>query len=650
MLFLISISLLCISILLITSLFKLKRLSETVVIWALLAYSEIVFVFQIANLFSQLNATGFILILQTGILLISIFLWFSLKKPALVPKIKKIPSPIEILREKKNWPNVVLFLSLLAVLLLYFVLIYVVPPNNNDALSIHIARIIKWKQQGSYFPWETPFTWQVTFPVNAQLTYLWTVLFTNSDHFIAYIPCLSGLVTGILIYLLTMELGFTRRLSCFSALIWLAFPVVQLHLTSVRHDLISTWLFINIIYFLFLWKKRNQKKYMGFSALALGLVIGTNLSIAAYLPGIIIVAILLLVFHSISFKELVYWGSSAGLLFLVFSSPIYISNWFHFQSPVGPDAAAMTSVAITAETTIWNYLWINITRWCYQLFDFSWLPHALEVIVVNGKAWVMQQLFGVFRLQLEGNIATMNAHEFYWNTAYQLQEDEAWYGLIGALLIFPTSLIAFIQGIKKKNIYFLTPFIFFITALVTCSLIRPGWTPYDGRYFMPLSALCATLLPMWLKGEKSRTYIQYALVGLSLFTIMMVVAYNPSKQVVGGAAIWNMNRIDRLTRQSYTSKEMLYLVEGAIPEDAVVGIATNHIDYQEYGIFGENFTRRIVNVYPPEKIADKTWLNQRGVTYLLILVSEGYPSGIANGYQYVESLGDWVVYTNQTLP
>ena len=650
MLFLISISLLCISILLITSLFKLKRLSETVVIWALLAYSEIVFVFQIANLFSQLNATGFILILQTGILLISFSLWFSLKKPALVPKIKKIPSPIEILREKKNWPNVVLFLSLLAVLLLYFVLIYVVPPNNNDALSIHIARIIKWKQQGSYFPWETPFTWQVTFPVNAQLTYLWTVLFTNSDHFIAYIPCLSGLVTGILIYLLTMELGFTRRLSCFSALIWLAFPVVQLHLTSVRHDLISTWLFINIIYFLFLWKKRNQKKYMGFSALALGLVIGTNLSIAAYLPGIIIVAILLLVFHSISFKELVYWGSSAGLLFLVFSSPIYISNWFHFQSPVGPDAAAMTSVAITAETTIWNYLWINITRWCYQLFDFSWLPHALEVIVVNGKAWVMQQLFGVFRLQLEGNIATMNAHEFYWNTAYQLQEDEAWYGLIGALLIFPTSLIAFIQGIKKKNIYFLTPFIFFITALVTCSLIRPGWTPYDGRYFMPLSALCATLLPMWLKGEKSRTYIQYALVGLSLFTIMMVVAYNPSKQVVGGAAIWNMNRIDRLTRQSYTSKEMLYLVEGAIPEDAVVGIATNHIDYQEYGIFGENFTRRIVNVYPPEKIADKTWLNQRGVTYLLILVSEGYPSGIANGYQYVESLGDWVVYTNQTLP
>jgi hypothetical protein len=357
-----------------------------------------------------------------------------------------------------------------------------------------------------------------------------------------------------------------------------------------------------------------------------------------------------LIFHKVTRKQIWHWGCAALLAFLLFSSPIYISNQIHFNSPVGPDAADMTSVAVTNEMPLGKYLMVNITRWCYQFIDFSGLPQPLADAGVQGKAWIAEHLSTFLHVNLEGDLATMNEHVFSWRTSYPLQEDEAWFGLIGVGLVFPTTLVAFFQGIKKRQFLFLLPFIFLLTGMLTCSLIRPGWTPYDGRYFMPLAAISTALLPMWFQGKKTASIRQYLVLFFALSSILMILVFNPAKQIVGGAAIWNMNRIDRMTRQSYTSKEMLYMVEGAIPTDAVVGVATNNIDYQEYGIYGESFSRTVIDVFPPQKIADADWLKQRNIEYLLIFVSPGYPAQIADGYVYKESLGDWVLYTKQDQP
>jgi len=51
-------------------------------------------------------------------------------------------------------------------------------------------------------------------------------------------------------------------------------------------------------------------------------------------------------------------------------------------------------------------------------------------------------------------------------------------------------------------------------------------------------------------------------------------------------------------------------------------------------------------VFPPERISDPDWLAQQSIEYLLVLVSEGYPDVIADDYQYVDSLGDWIVYSS----
>lgn len=646
MAFFLSIILLLLTTLFFSAQLRLKRLSEAILAWALVGFACLVFVFTIANQLKGLGSQHLVLGLQAGLLLVSAVSWLLAQRPKIIPESQVDINLGAFCKERKNWFLLILAICVAGVLLLSAVLNYIVPPNNNDALSYHVARIVRWMQQGSTSPWETPFFWQLSFPLNAQLVYLWTLLFTNSDHFIAFIPMIAGLLTSLIIYLLAQELGFSRRNAVFSALIWLTLPVVQLHLTSVRHDLISTWLFLSTFYFFHRWGKTREFAYLLLSALALALVVGTNFSIAAYLPGMVLMLLLGFVFYRYSFKQVLQWVGVTLLCFLLFSSPIYVSNAIYFGSPLGPDAAQMTSAAVAEEMPLGKYIIVNATRWFYQLLDFSWLPKPVQQALISAKAWLARLVFTPLGLNLEGDIATLDAHRFTWGRLYQLQEDEAWFGLIGGLLIFPTSLAAFVQGLKRKDILRIMPFVFFLTVLVTCSLIRPGWTPFDGRYFMPLAAMCTAFLPLWLQG-KSAKGVEAIVVAVSIFSMAMVVLFNPAKQVIGGAAIWKMNRIDMLTRQSYSSKEMLYLAE-AIPSGATVGVAAKPQNYQEYGLFGEDFSRKVVNIDPIENIENLEWLDARGVKYLLVNEIDIGVLQPPQEFRYVDSLGDWILYQRDT--
>ena len=646
MAFILSILILIATTLFLSAHFKLKRWSEAILAWALVGFACLVFVFTIANQLKGLGSQQVVLGLQAGLLLVSAISWLLAQRPKIIPDSKVDINLGAFCKERKNWFLLILAICVTGVLLLSVVLNYIVPPNNNDALSYHVARIVRWMQQGSTSPWETPFVWQLSFPLNAQLVYLWTLLFTNSDHFIAFIPMIAGLLTSLIIYLLAQELGFSRRNAVFSALIWLTLPVVQLHLTSVRHDLINTWLFLSTFYFFHRWGKTREFAYLLLSALALALVVGTNFSIAAYLPGMVLMLLLGFVFYRYSFKQVLQWVGVTLLCFLLFSSPIYVSNTVYFGSPLGPDAAQMTSAAVAEEMPVGKYIVVNATRWFYQLLDFSWLPQPVQQALVSAKAGLARLVFTPLGLNLEGDIATLDAHRFTWGRLYQLQEDEAWFGLIGGLLIFPTSLAAFVQGLKRKDILRIMPFVFFLTVLITCSLIRPGWTPFDGRYFMPLAAMCMAFLSLWLQGKGAKG-VEAIVVAVSIFSMAMVGLFNPAKQVIGGAAIWKMNRIDMLTRQSYSSKEMLYLAE-AIPSGATLGVAAKPQNYQEYGLFGADFSRKVVNIDPLENIADLNWLDARGVKYLLVKASDVGGLHPPQEFRYVDSLGDWILYQRET--
>jgi hypothetical protein len=283
-------------------------------------------------------------------------------------------------------------------------------------------------------------------------------------------------------------------------------------------------------------------------------------------------------------------------------------------------------------------------RWGYQMADLSGLPDFIVKTGTRIKASIGEVVFNGINLEVEGESATLADHVFSLAAHPRLQEDEAWFGILGFFLIVPTSIVALVYGIKKRDLLYTVPILFLVTSYITCSMIRPGWTPYDGRYFMPLAAISTPLFAMWIPPKRIGVWVGWLTAIISLISIGMVILFNPAKQIVGGSSIWKMNRIDRLTRQVYSAKEMVYLVEAAIPEAASVGVATNRVDYFSYPLYGEHFARKIFDVVPPTSLVDEAWMDFNDINYLLVLKADDFPDKVSNSFEYLDSLGDWIVY------
>jgi hypothetical protein len=182
---------------------------------------------------------------------------------------------------------------------------------------------------------------------------------------------------------------------------------------------------------------------------------------------------------------------------------------------------------------------------------------------------------------------------------------------------------------------------------VTFAFLRSGWTPYDGRYFMILFAFLCLGLTALLDTLKTKLglVLIYAISILSILTLFMSVYGNPAKSFWGYKAFWKQHRFDSISAQSYTTKEMLYVVDQTVPEDGVLGIATQAIVYYEYGLFGEHFTRTIVPIFPDDRICDHVWLLEQGIEYVLLDAGNpDYPSCSLGKYEAQKSMKNWIVF------
>ena len=311
----------------------------------LVFFSIIVFVMTISGLFYQMNNPWVVLGFQLILLVITSLvtrLWF-IPRQATFPF--KIPS-ISLKAWRPSLPEAIFVVVTAAVAILNLIYVLFVPPNNNDSLAIHLARIGMWDQTGSWLPWNTKVFWQLSFPFNAEIFSYWTLLFTRGEHLLGLITYISGYLSILVVYKLAQEITQKRGIALIAALTWAAFPVVQLNFTSTRHDHPSSLLILAAIYFFYQHLKQKNSSYLVITGLAIGLSIGTNYSVAGYLPGLAILFVLYwVVLKQITFREMVTLGGASLMAFLLLSSPVFISNIVTFGSLLGPDALEMTSQA-----------------------------------------------------------------------------------------------------------------------------------------------------------------------------------------------------------------------------------------------------------------------------------------------------------------
>lgn len=550
-----------------------------------------------------------------------------------------------------------------------------IPQNNMDSLSTHLSRIVYWRQNGSFLPWETLRLDQVWYPVNAQLQTYWTLLFLGSDRLVGGVQWLAALVSAAGVFGLARTFGYGRRGAAFAALIFLSFPLIALQATTTQTDLVTTAFFVPAVYFLILGVREGRLSLLSLSALSVGIGIGVKKSYFLLLPVLAVFVLLaFLQWGRRSLKPLMFWTFNVAAAAALFGVYMYAVNWVCFGNPFGspdyldtmietpqtlPDAsdrtphlAALTPAPAPQPEILLEALY-NAPRLLYQALDTSGLPRPLDGYAHKVKLRAARAFFAFIGFEeIEGTAYAAPGHAFSFADKNINEESHAWYGPLSFLLIFPALILEGWRGVRRRSFLPLGAGIALLVFLPLEIILRPGWDPFQGRYFAPLVALCAPLMAVWFR-EKGGSIHEWIIGGLAGMILAVTLLYNPSKPTLGKYAeefhVWtNPDRIFIQTLQRKNDREMYYLVEKFVPADATLGY---YIPFfvLDYPLFGKNVSRRLVPIVSHTQFTDLHWLRERGIAYLLIPAQEGYPLPPSE-FTLIRQRAGWNLYSREIVP
>lgn len=682
MLFLISILLVLAFSLLLGACLKLKNRAAYILCLYILATANIIVCGLLASFFSQMNSVYFYLACQTMLFLAAYLVWFFQKKPALSGAWQDkvhIPGKVWLRYSWRFWKINWIFAVIVA---LFYILgawlILNVPPNTNDALTTHLARIGFWLQHGNMLPWTTSNLFMLIYPVNANLVMLWSMLFTQSAAFTGFVQWSAALAGAVAVYGISRLLGWKRAPSVFAGLVWLGLPEILLQSTTSQLDLVVAVFFVIAVYFLLLGVKEGSMSCAILSALAFGISLGTKQIVLFTIPGLVIFLILIwLKDRKNSGKYLLIWAGLTVGFSLLLGSYIYIQNTSLFGNPLGNESTLSQQTSGSDPAQWKDNLFFNSTRLFYQSLDPTGMPPVFVDNLVDFKTRILRPLFGALGMDLESETALgMPQNRFQYSSIPPIQEDRAWYGLLGVLLLLPLSVVQLISGIRKRNpigpgLVFLA-FSFSLCVI----LIRPGWTPNQGRYFIIPVTLMAPFVASIVRKDLAWKILDWAIVILTAVTMFNTTVSNVGKPLLAYrdlqvwlkpyAAKWgqaNTERVNALLQYSFPSEKTIFdldrtsrqliqsgmsvkpvkFVNQFVPADMVLAIQIPS-SYSLFPFFGENLRRKLFPIESSEALPNQQWFLENQIQYLLIYQNSRDGSPLPSWLIPYQASGDWVIY------
>lgn len=636
--------------------FNIKELVAFLLALYLIFFSLIVLTVEISGFVGLLSSPWFFLFIQ-GLEFIAAFIfWLRKGKPDLF---KVIPS-IKWIEIKRYNPATIGFIIL--VFLTYGVLVWLIvtiPPNNADSMHTHLARVMYWLQQGSLKHINSYSVFAQIYPFDAQLPILWTILLTQTDKFVGFIQFFAGITTATAIYAICRLMNGTVKNSLLIGLLFLTFPLIVFESTSTQFDLVVTAFFTISIFFFFRFYNTNKVINLLFSGLALGLSIGTKETIFMMFPGYLFMALWMFNRNKKVWKKIFLWVTFTIASFLIMGSYPYFNNFIQFKNPFGPTEHVMQDSQ--GRFNISEKFRFVPARFIYQFISFDALPVQMAEKGSEYKNYLFGFLDLKLNLQMESLRAVKEEEEpFLFSTRPTYNENQSWFGFASVLLLTPALFFGIIKGVREKNFVSLSLVIYTIGFFFIEIILRPGWDPYQGRYFI-LSTAAAMPLCIYLFTEKipSKIYITVTCL-IALLTMITAVLSNEQKPILGRMVVENRfkeleytisqgNFIDKgikkisLKTLSYLSynlpfykpfykynevelrtfssrhvhEEIVWVVEDLVPPNARMGVILGGGSF-DYVFFGPTLQRQLVNINPPNMLNNTDWLDNQKLSFVLI--------------------------------
>ena len=193
------------------------------------------------------------------------------------------------LRDALREPAIAVVAAVAAAALVYSIALAVIPaPNDEDALSYHLARAAFWTQQeriGS-IPGALD-TRLEAFAPNAEIAMAFTMAVSGSGRYAPLVQLLCAVASAVAVAALARRLGLGTRESVLGGLLFLTAPVVLLQASTALTDVVVGAL-VAAAAALLLGRTRAE---LVVGAVAVALLVGTKLTGVLSLPGLALIVV-----------------------------------------------------------------------------------------------------------------------------------------------------------------------------------------------------------------------------------------------------------------------------------------------------------------------------------------------------------------------
>ena len=575
--------------------------------WYVVAYATLIFSGQAAAMAGHLSAPGMHLLIHALLLLIAAALWWRADRPMPWPEsfagwrgLDRAQVAASLRRDPALW---LLGAGVLAGYLVGLGVMLSTPISTWDALAYHMPRIGFWLQQDSLAHFYTPNLRQTVFPINAELSMLWPVVFTGTDQLVRMQQWVAAPFIAVAVVGLAQVLGYTRRQGMFVGLLTLTLPQVYLQAVSVKNDLLLTALVAGGIYLLLRGLQHADRRTLALSALAFGLGPGVKYTLSMILAGVVVWVLLLwLQAPRRRFWLLAWWAALGLTAFVLFSSYNLLLNWRDYDNPLGPDDF-QTRETVPSSVTWLDMLTVNVPRYAFHIADISGTPEPLARYLHAARRDTIFRVADVLDINLKDSATARYPYAHLFGDRMRLDIMTAWFGPLGALLllnVLPQTVIA----LRRRDVNRLGLALVVWSFLLTLS-IMVTWSPWKGRYavliapaFMPLSAW---LYPADGAGSRWRRGVIAGVVGVALLVLGVTICTDEPRALVGDDAIWGRSRVDLLDLDDEPPGYdwLAHAIDAHVPEDVRVGLLFDHATLVS-PVFGEGFTRTVTYIDPAQ--------------------------------------------------
>lgn len=607
----------------------------------LCSWAQIVLISELTSLARQLNLPAY-LFLQVLVFIGTGYLWKRNGSLNLFGPFSDSKISVQYAKTlAKHHPILAIWLLFSSALYAFqAALILTVPQNNYDSMTYHLSRVGYWLQHQSLATWLTPNPRQTTFPINAELGVLWTMLFSGNDRWSGLVQWVCVLSIALAIFGIARLLSASRPQAVFASLLFASFPGILLQSTTTQNDLVVTAFFMCCLYFFFLGNTEHTRIPLFFSALGIGLSIGTKSTVFFLLPAF--ATCLLIDFVIARFRNYRFYLTWVGLslaAFVLFGAFGYIQNQITYGNPLSDKV--WTQGIIDTPVSRTTLLTANAVFYSYQMIDFSGVPEPAASFLVRQKSWLFQKIINHLPVPAKDALPDQSLSAML-NSVPSVHEDTTWFGFIAFLVLIPAVIYQFSIGLRSRqnNIRWILAVLGVGFVLTFSALIY--WSPYKGRYFiLPVAAVSP--LTYFFYSEKKNRVIGWVITVLTMLLAVSIVVNNGTKPLVGTNAIWNKDFLTLQTLTNSPMKEVIQLVDGKVPQYATLATRLEQDDW-DYPFFGRNLARKIVQLDPHANRIDVAQARLMKADFLLIDPMKRTFLHQPDGLEFTGEANGWLLF------